>query len=157
MVVTAKAAAIQLVLIRARVHPFPSRTRKLSSLLPTILGWRRPGKIGGCRIYKRVLLLSMIRSKNKHSWMAWSIRPEVSKIQDIVSETRMYLENFIQELRQNSFSEMEMSQDIKEIQISSLITRQENERNTKPADVTLYISEETENQEIRSFLLRLKQ
>ena len=30
--------------------------------------------------------------------MAWSIRPEVSKIQDIVSETRMYLENFIQEL-----------------------------------------------------------
>jgi hypothetical protein len=26
-------------------------------------------------------------------------RPEVSKIQDIVSETRMYLENFIQELR----------------------------------------------------------
>ena len=40
----------------------------------------------------------MIRSKNKDSWMAWSIRPEVSKIQDIVSETRMYLENFIQEL-----------------------------------------------------------
>ena len=29
-----------------RVHPFPSRTRKLSSLVPTILGWRRPGKIG---------------------------------------------------------------------------------------------------------------
>ena len=73
-----KAVTIQqLVLIRARVHPFPSRTRKLSSLLLTILGWRRPGKIGGCRIYKRVLLLSMIRSKNKHSWMAWSIRPEV--------------------------------------------------------------------------------
>ena len=42
-----KAVAIQqLVLIRARVHPFPSRTRKLSSLLLTILGWRRPGKIG---------------------------------------------------------------------------------------------------------------
>ena len=38
--------ADKLVLIRARVHPFPSRTRKLSSLLPTILGWRRPGKIG---------------------------------------------------------------------------------------------------------------
>ena len=46
MVVTAKVVTIQLVLIRARVHPFPSRTRKLSSLLPTILGWRRPGKIG---------------------------------------------------------------------------------------------------------------
>ena len=37
---------MQLVLIRARVHPFPFRTRKLSSLLPKILVWRRTGKIG---------------------------------------------------------------------------------------------------------------
>ena len=37
---------VQLVLIRARVHPFPFRTRKLSSLLPKILVWRRTGKIG---------------------------------------------------------------------------------------------------------------
>ena len=29
-----------------RVHPFPSRTRKLSSSTLTILGWKRPGKIG---------------------------------------------------------------------------------------------------------------
>ena len=36
----------KLVLIRARVHPFPFRTRKLSSLLPKILVWRRAGKIG---------------------------------------------------------------------------------------------------------------
>ena len=43
---TEHCCADKLVLIRARVHPFPSRTRKLSSLLPTILGWRRPGKIG---------------------------------------------------------------------------------------------------------------
>ena len=49
-----KAVTIQqLVLIRARVHPFPSRTRKLSSLLPTILGWRRPGKIGSANTKKR--------------------------------------------------------------------------------------------------------
>ena len=40
----------QLVLIRVRVHPFPFRTRQLSSLLPTILGWRRPGKIGSANI-----------------------------------------------------------------------------------------------------------
>ena len=33
-------------LITVRVHPFPSRTRKLSSLVPTILGWKRPGTIG---------------------------------------------------------------------------------------------------------------
>ena len=30
---------IELVLIRARVHPFPFRTRQLSSFLLTILGW----------------------------------------------------------------------------------------------------------------------
>ena len=29
-----------------RVHPFPSRTRQLSSLVLTILGWKRPGTIG---------------------------------------------------------------------------------------------------------------
>ena len=36
----------KLVLIAVRVHPFPSRTRKLSSLAPKILVWRRTGKIG---------------------------------------------------------------------------------------------------------------
>ena len=41
-----KFVSTKLVFIRLRVHPFPSRTRKLSSVLPTILGWRRPGKIG---------------------------------------------------------------------------------------------------------------
>ena len=35
-----------MVFITVRIHPFPFRTRKLSSLVPTILGWRRPGKIG---------------------------------------------------------------------------------------------------------------
>ena len=29
----------ELVLITAGVHPFPSRTRKLSPFVPTILGW----------------------------------------------------------------------------------------------------------------------
>ena len=32
------------------VHPFPSRTRQLSPLAPTILGWKRPGKIGRRRL-----------------------------------------------------------------------------------------------------------
>ena len=41
-----KRNASKLVLITVRVHPFPSRTRKLSSLVPTILGWKRPGTIG---------------------------------------------------------------------------------------------------------------
>ena len=35
-----------MVLNRTRVHPFPFRTRKLSSFLPKILVWRRTGKIG---------------------------------------------------------------------------------------------------------------
>ena len=34
------------VVIAGRIHPFPSRTRQLSFLVPKILGWRRPGKIG---------------------------------------------------------------------------------------------------------------
>ena len=38
-----------------RVHPFPSRTRKLSSLAPKILGPQGPGKIGRCqRIYSSI-------------------------------------------------------------------------------------------------------
>ena len=32
-----------------RVHPFPYRTRKLSSIVPKILGGRLPGKIGKCQ------------------------------------------------------------------------------------------------------------
>ena len=36
----------EFVLIAMRVHLFPSRTQKLSSSAPTILGGRLPGKIG---------------------------------------------------------------------------------------------------------------
>ena len=46
------------VLIAVRVHPFPSRTRKLSSLAPKILGWRRPGKIGNADTKRRGLVLT---------------------------------------------------------------------------------------------------
>ena len=38
-----------------RVHLFPYRTQKLSSVVPKILGRRRPGKIGRCRhIYSSI-------------------------------------------------------------------------------------------------------
>ena len=58
---------VQLVLIRARVHPFPFRTRKLSSLLPKILVWRRTGKIGnantkGSSPLGRTLFLCLLSS-----------------------------------------------------------------------------------------------
>ena len=37
------------VLMAVRFHPFPFRTRTLSSFASKILGWRRPGKIDRCR------------------------------------------------------------------------------------------------------------
>ena len=45
----------KLVLIAVRVHPFPSRTRKLSSLAPKILVWRRTGKIGNANTLEEEL------------------------------------------------------------------------------------------------------
>ena len=33
-----------------RFHLFPFRTQKLSSFVPKIVGWRRPVKIGRCRL-----------------------------------------------------------------------------------------------------------
>ncbi len=41
--------ALKSVILTQRVHPFPFRTRKLSSAVPKILAWRRAGKIGHCR------------------------------------------------------------------------------------------------------------
>ena len=40
-----------------RVHPFPFRTRKLSSSAPKILAWRRAGKIGNANTKKDNLLV----------------------------------------------------------------------------------------------------
>ena len=45
----------KLVLIAVRVHPFPSRTRKLSSLAPKILVLRRTGKIGNANTLEEEL------------------------------------------------------------------------------------------------------
>ena len=69
-------------LIRVRVHPFPSRTRKLSSLLPTILGWRRPGKIGSANTARRVDWLSsfFVLLVNLPTWLdALNCRKEKAK------------------------------------------------------------------------------
>ena len=68
----------------------------------------------------------------------------------------MYLENFIQELIIEFI--FRNGNELRH-QISNFIVNNEIEirkRNTKTADVTLYISGETEDQVIRSFLLRLK-
>ncbi len=34
------------------IHLFPSRTQKLSLSAPMVLGWRRPGRVGRCRIQR---------------------------------------------------------------------------------------------------------
>ena len=39
------------VTIAGRPHLFPSRTQKLSSLAPMILGGKLPGKVGRCRFF----------------------------------------------------------------------------------------------------------
>ena len=55
-------------LIRARVHPFPFRTRQLSPFLLTILGWRRPGKIGSANTG-----LASMEQDLRHSSIAQSV------------------------------------------------------------------------------------
>ena len=35
------------------IHLFPYRTQKLSLSAPMVLGWRRPGRVGRCRIPKK--------------------------------------------------------------------------------------------------------
>ena len=60
-----KAKDVKLVKITARVHPYPFRTRKLSSPVPKILGWKRPGKIGHCqRIASFLLFCSVYQVEN---------------------------------------------------------------------------------------------
>ena len=39
------------------IHLFPYRTQKLSLSAPMVLGWRRPGRVGRCRIPKKKLSL----------------------------------------------------------------------------------------------------
>ena len=64
-----------------RVHPFPFRTRKLSSFLPKILVWRRTGKIGNANtrdsrktvsfsIYGSIFLKSAKDNSCKMGWSA---------------------------------------------------------------------------------------
>ena len=49
-----------MVLIAVRVHPFPFRTRKLSSPAPKILVWRRAGKIGSADTKNGLLRKSVL-------------------------------------------------------------------------------------------------
>ena len=63
--------ALKLVLIAARVHPFPYRTRKLSPLALKILGGKLPGKISRCQhsnlylVYRFFLCLIFLKHRIK--------------------------------------------------------------------------------------------
>src|SRR5699024_836280 len=46
-----------------RFHLFPFRTQKLSSLVPKIVGWRRPVKIGRCRLLTNISLRAERRAR----------------------------------------------------------------------------------------------
>ena len=49
-----------------RFHLFPFRTQKLSLVVPKILGWRRPGKIGRCRLTHFFIVCNTCPKVNSH-------------------------------------------------------------------------------------------
>ena len=62
------------VILTQRVHPFPFRTRKLSSAVPKILIWRRIGKIGHCRhIIRETLKCFPCNRLTQYSSLAQSV------------------------------------------------------------------------------------
>ena len=50
------------------IHLFPSRTQKLSLFAPMVLGWKRPGRVGRCRIPLRAhhSMCSVFCAQNPH-------------------------------------------------------------------------------------------
>ena len=66
---TGEGSLKNLVMMTQRSHPFPCRTRKLSSAVPKILGGKPPGKIGRCRNRKqqseRAAVFLMISRREK--------------------------------------------------------------------------------------------
>ena len=55
------------VTIARRSHLFPSRTQKLSSLAPMILGGKLPGKVGRCRFFLAQNIFTIQRKDSSHA------------------------------------------------------------------------------------------
>ena len=55
------------VTIARRSHLFPSRTQKLSSLAPMILGGKLPGKVGRCRFFLVQNIFTIQRKDSSHA------------------------------------------------------------------------------------------
>ena len=64
-----------------RVHLFPSRTRQLSSLVLTILGWKRPGTISRCQH-----ILPLANREGGHCSLAQSVE-RMTVNHDVVSSS----------------------------------------------------------------------
>ena len=63
-----------------RFHLFPFRTQKLSSLVPKIVGWRRPVKIGRCRLLFLIWPVGQaVKTAASHAVNVGSIPARVTK------------------------------------------------------------------------------
>ena len=58
----------EFVLIVMWVHLFPSRTQKLSTCTPTILGGRLPGKIGNANTKESGAILALLHFMDANMW-----------------------------------------------------------------------------------------
>jgi hypothetical protein len=55
--------------ITVRFHLFPFRTQQLSSLVPKIVGWKRPVKIGSRRLLLKTPRISGCKALNAGSFL----------------------------------------------------------------------------------------
>ena len=57
-------------------HLFPSRTQKLSAHTPTVLGWRRPGRLGSCRFASVRVIADVPFMAGVVKWLThWIVAP----------------------------------------------------------------------------------
>ena len=62
-----------------RNHLFPFRTQKLSSLVPKIVGWKRPVKIGRCRLLFLWPVGQAVKTAASHAVNVGSIPARVTR------------------------------------------------------------------------------
>ena len=68
------------VIMAKGIHLFPYRTQKLSLSAPMVLGWRRPGRVGRCRIPQR--------KASDDVWGFFFVHPVTSISQVVFNEVR---------------------------------------------------------------------
>ena len=66
------------------IHLFPYRTQKLSLSAPMVLGWRRPGRVGRCRIPGK-------KNSPLMGWVLFSFHLQRSSPKSSLTERSTYL------------------------------------------------------------------